>query len=194
MYYSPLGDIYWARLISDELLVSFLFAMIYLIVRFESSMRKIDRIVRGIAMSFALMACIALANGSGAVFNPALGFSLSIYMIGIDGQQGLDTNDSAQYMWIYMLFPYSGAALAALFYKLHEHIDKNEYKQNKPMQFVGLMVHTNENSQIIQPNIKTLAYQYMMTNSQVTQPQHAFVPPQGPNNNLDVSQERSHVW
>jgi hypothetical protein len=71
-------------------------------------------------------------------------------------------------MWIYMLFPYSGAALAALFYKLHEHIDKNEYKQNKPMQFVGLMVHTNENSQIIQPNMQPMAYQYMMTNSQVT--------------------------
>ena len=75
MYISPLGDIYWARLISDELLVSFLFTMIYLVVRFESSMRKIDRIVKGIGMSFALIACFALANGSGAVFNPALGFS-----------------------------------------------------------------------------------------------------------------------
>lgn len=29
------GDIYWARLIADETLVSFLFAAIYLIVRFE---------------------------------------------------------------------------------------------------------------------------------------------------------------
>lgn len=85
MYISVLGDIYWARLISDEVLVSFLFAMIYLVVRFESSMRKTDRIVKGIAMTFAFIACITLANGSGAVFNPALGFSLSIYMIGIDG-------------------------------------------------------------------------------------------------------------
>lgn len=48
-------------------------------------MRKVDRIVKGIAMSFALIACIALANGSGAVFNPALGFAQSIYMIGIAG-------------------------------------------------------------------------------------------------------------
>ncbi len=143
MYLSQLGDIYWARLITDEVLVSFLFAMIYLIVRFESSMRKIDRIVRGIAMSLALFACFALANGSGAVFNPALGFSLSIYFIGIAGQRGIDTNVAAEYMWIYMLFPYAGAALAALFYKLHEHIDRNEYKQNKPMQFVGLMVQSN---------------------------------------------------
>lgn len=62
MFISPLGDIYWARLISDEVLVSFLFALIYLIVRFESSMRKIDRIVKGIAMSFALIACLALGN------------------------------------------------------------------------------------------------------------------------------------
>lgn len=74
-------------------------------------------------------------------------------MIGIDGQQGLDTNASAQYMWIYMLFPYAGAGFAALFYKLHEHIDKNEYKQNKPVQFVGLMVQSNENSQLIQTNV-----------------------------------------
>jgi glycerol uptake facilitator-like aquaporin len=170
MYSSPLGEIYWARLITDEVLVSFLFAMIYLIVRFESSMRKIDRIVRGIAVSFALFACIALANGSGAVLNPALGFSLSIYMIGIAGQNGLDTNTAAQYMWIYMLFPYAGAAFAALFYKLHEHIDRNEYKQNKPMQFVGLMVHSNENSQVIQTNLHGQGHQYMMTNSQIHVP------------------------
>ena len=62
MFISPLGDIYWARLISDEVLVSFLFALIYLIVRFESSMRKIDTIVKGIAMSSALIACLALGN------------------------------------------------------------------------------------------------------------------------------------
>jgi hypothetical protein len=67
-------------------------------------------------------------------------------------------------MWIYMLFPYAGAALAALFYKLHEHIDRNEYKQNKPMQFVGL-THSNENSQIIQTNLHGQGHQYMMTNS-----------------------------
>ncbi len=60
-----------------------------------------------------------------------------------------DSNFYAKYMWIYMLFPYAGASLAALFFKLHQHIDRNEYKQNKPMQFVGLMVNPHDNSQII---------------------------------------------
>lgn len=48
-----------------------------------------------------------------------------------------------------MLLPYAGTSLAALFFKLHQHIDRNEFKQNKPMQFVGLTVNSNENSQII---------------------------------------------
>ena len=95
-------------------------------------------------------------------------------------------------MWIYMLFPYAGACLAALFYKLHEHIDKNEYKQNQPVQFVGLMVNTNENSQIIQTHYQGPPNQYMMTNSQIGVPQHAI--PHNSNSQMEVSQERSQVW
>lgn len=91
-----------------------------------------------------------------------------------------------------MLFPYVGACLAALFYKLHEHIDKNEYKQNQPIQFVGLTVHSSENSQIIQTNMHGAPNQYMMTNSQIVVPQHAI--PHVANSHLDVSQERSVVW
>jgi glycerol uptake facilitator-like aquaporin len=120
--------------------------VIYLLVRFESSMRKIDRIVKGFAMAFAFLACLFISNQSGSIFNPAIGFSQSIYMIGIVGQNGGDTNTAAQYMWIYMIFPYLGALLATLFYRLHQHIDNNEYNQAKPMQFVGLMVGSNNNS------------------------------------------------
>lgn len=123
MYFdATTGDSYWGRLICDETLVSFLFTVIYLIVRFESSMCKVDRLIKGIAMSFTIVACTFLSNGSGAIFNPAIGFAQSIYMIGVKSNPApspLDSNFYAKYMWIYMLFPYAGASLAALFFKLH---------------------------------------------------------------------------
>jgi hypothetical protein len=42
-----------------------------------------------------------------------------------------------------MLFPYVGAFIAAFFYRMHDYIEKNEYKQNQPMQFVGLLKHSD---------------------------------------------------
>jgi glycerol uptake facilitator-like aquaporin len=119
MYLSPTGETYWARIIVDETLLSFLFTVIYLVVRFESSMHKVDRIIKGFAMTMTFFACLLMTNSSGATFNPALGFAQSIYMIGYIGSVGGSTNLAARYMWVYMIFPFVGAGLAALFFTLH---------------------------------------------------------------------------
>jgi glycerol uptake facilitator-like aquaporin len=68
-------DTYWARLIGYEVLMTAFFTIIYLILRFESSMKKVDRIVKGIACSITLGACLTMTNGAGASLNPALGFA-----------------------------------------------------------------------------------------------------------------------
>jgi glycerol uptake facilitator-like aquaporin len=82
-------------------------------------MHKVDRIIKGFAMTMTFFACILMNNSSGAAFNPALGFAQSIYMIGYVGSFGGSTNLAARYMWVYMIFPFVGAGLAALFFTLH---------------------------------------------------------------------------
>ena len=61
-------------------------------------------------------------------------------MIGVENQSGSTLgNQDAKYIWVYMVFPYVGALFAAAFYRMHDYIEKNEYKQNQPEQFVGLL-------------------------------------------------------
>jgi hypothetical protein len=134
------NDTYWGRLIGYEVLLSAFFTIIYLILRFETSMKKVDRIVKGIACSIVLSACLSMTNGAGESLNPALGFAQSIFMIGVENQSGsTQGSKDAKYIWVYMVFPYVGALFAAAFYRMHDYIEKNEYNQNQPMQFVGLL-------------------------------------------------------
>ena len=133
-------DTYWGRLIGYEVLLTATFTIIYLIIRFEASMKKVDRITKGAACSIALGACLSMTNGAGESLNPALGFAQSIFMIGVENQSGsTQGSKDAKYIWVYMVFPYVGALIAAAFYRMHDYIEKNEYNQNQPMQFVGLL-------------------------------------------------------
>jgi hypothetical protein len=68
-------EVYWARIISYETLLTCFFTIIYLILRYEQSMKKVDRIVKGIACSLTLATCLEMTNGAGASLNPALGFA-----------------------------------------------------------------------------------------------------------------------
>jgi len=82
------SDTYWGRLIGYEVLLTATFTIIYLILRFETSMKKVDRITKGAACSIALGACLSMTNGAGESLNPALGFAQSIFMIGVENQSG----------------------------------------------------------------------------------------------------------
>jgi glycerol uptake facilitator-like aquaporin len=124
-------SVYWARLFFQEVFLSFLFGIIYFILRFEPSMRKVDRLVKGIAATFSLILCYTMSAGSGACLNTALGFAESLYMIGLENRNGsTQGDDDAKFMWVYVFGPFFGILLATLFYKLHEYIEKHEYKQN----------------------------------------------------------------
>lgn len=55
-------------------------------------------------------------------------------MIGILNADGLGTgNTMAKCIWVYMVVPFAGAAVAALFYLLHHKIDMTPEKQTEPM-------------------------------------------------------------
>jgi glycerol uptake facilitator-like aquaporin len=133
-------DVYWGRLIAYEVFLTFLFTLIYLILRFEADMRKVDRLIKGFGACFALLVSLKMSANSGGCLNPALGLAQSIYMIGLENRSGSTQGSTdAKYMWVYILGPFLGACLASLFFRLHDFIERNEYVQSQPMQFVGLL-------------------------------------------------------
>ncbi len=92
-------------------------------------MAKVDRIIKGLCAAFTLAACYSMSLGSGGSLNPALGLTQSIYMIGLDNRKGSTLgHQEAKYMWVYVVSPFFGAILAAVFYKFHLYVDNNEYK------------------------------------------------------------------
>ena len=124
-----------------------------------------------------------MTNGAGASLNPALGFAQSIYMIGVENQ-GNSTQGSrdAKYIWVYMLFPYVGAFIAAFFYRMHDYIEKNEYKQNQPMQFVGLLKHSDPSPLLTGSRIEQAQ---VADRSQVWQQLHNSNSPDSRNHSID---------
>jgi len=61
-------------------------------------------------------------------------------MIGVENQGGSTQGSTdAKYIWVYMIFPYVGSFIAAFFFRMHDYIERHEYEQNQPMQFVGLL-------------------------------------------------------
>jgi len=60
-------------------------------------------------------------------------------MIGLDNRDGSGRGTTeAKYMWVYIVGPLVGSIFAAIFFILHDYIEKNEYKQNSPVQFLDL--------------------------------------------------------
>jgi len=114
---SPTGDIYWARLVLQEIIQTFLFTLAYLVLTFEPTLVKLDRVVKGFCLSFVLTACFEMNLGSKALMNPAMGFAQSTYMVALDNRNGSTLgSDEAQYMWVYILMPFVGAAIAVLLF------------------------------------------------------------------------------
>lgn len=69
-------------------------------------------------------------------------------MIALDnrGTSTLGTTE-AKYMWVYIVGPLVGSIFAAFFFMLHDYIEKNEYKQSRPIQFLDLKDSESEVTQ-----------------------------------------------
>lgn len=117
-YFSELGNIYYAKIIFLEVLNTYLFCLIYLIVIYKPSLRTVDEIVKGLAMGFTLWICYELCAGSGSCLNPALGVAQSSYQVGI--LNGMDVNGDgfASLIWVYFPMPLFGGIIAAIVFRI----------------------------------------------------------------------------
>jgi glycerol uptake facilitator-like aquaporin len=68
----PLCHVYWGRLILQEVLQTFSFTMVYLVVKYDKSMRRIDRLIKAFCMMVVYLVCLQMTLGSGSTLNPAL--------------------------------------------------------------------------------------------------------------------------
>lgn len=71
-FFSQLGNIYYAKICFLELLNTYTFVLVYLLVIYKPSLRTVDEIIKGIGVSLTLWICYMLSAGSGACLNPAL--------------------------------------------------------------------------------------------------------------------------
>jgi glycerol uptake facilitator-like aquaporin len=83
LYFSTTGEIYWGRMILQEIIQTFLFTLVYLVLKYDASMNKIDRVTKGIVISFVFLVCLVMTRGSGGCLNPAIGLAQSTYMLGM---------------------------------------------------------------------------------------------------------------
>lgn len=79
-YYN--GTVFFGRVCLQEFLWTFTFTLIMLIVNFEPSLTKVNKVAKGLTISHALAACYLFTLSSGACFNPVLGLVQTFYMNG----------------------------------------------------------------------------------------------------------------
>lgn len=134
---------YFAKIIFFELIITFIFTLIFLIVKYDEALSKTSFIVRGFGMLWTMTICLMLCYFSsgihGGCLNPALGFTMSVFQVGLvnDKKLLLDYPHSITYpsggyfarcIWIYMIVPFIGAILAAIVFKYHKNLSKIEVK------------------------------------------------------------------
>ena len=109
---------FWGFGVLQEILQTFLFTLVYLVLKYDAVLSRTDRVLKGLCLSFIFGACLFMTRGSGGCLNPALGLAQSTYMLGLL-PDGTPLSTFAKYMWVYILMPFVGATLAALLYYFH---------------------------------------------------------------------------
>ena len=78
-YFSELGNLYYGKIVLLEIFNTFIFVLVYLLVIYKPSLRTVDEIVKGLAVTLALYAVYFNSAGSGACYNPALAIAQTCY-------------------------------------------------------------------------------------------------------------------
>ena len=61
----------FARFIMPEVLQTFTFVLVYLVLSFDREMKRLDRIIKGFFLALTVALCLTLGYGSCATMNPA---------------------------------------------------------------------------------------------------------------------------
>ncbi|MFH1197403.1 MAG: aquaporin [bacterium] len=111
-YPAPGLDVHFVKSMLCELMLTFLLCSVYLTVMFNKKFT--GNYIYGIAVGFTLITITFTANSiSGGVFNPALGLGTEVFDLFISGE-------GIKYSWLYIVGPFTGAALAGFVYNFFE--------------------------------------------------------------------------
>ena len=131
-YFSPLGNIYYGKVVFLEILNTLTFIWVYLVIIYKPSLRTTDEIVKGIGLATALWICYFLSAGSGACLNPALGLAQTCYQIGFLNGADQNGNGFASLIWVYFPMPLFGGIFAAILFKMNVWMDNKALRQEAP--------------------------------------------------------------
>jgi len=126
-YYMDKGEhelepsIYFSRVCFQEILQTMVFVFVFLAVRYDPRFSKSSRMLKGLALMHVLWGCYALSLGAGACLNPAFGFAQSLYWLSLGEANAHIYNMSC--MWVYIVMPFVGAAVAAVLFRMHRQVD-----------------------------------------------------------------------
>ena len=97
-----------------------LFFFTFLVLTFEKRFQKTSRALKGLFLMHVLYMCYVFCIGSGASLNPAFAFAEIIYCVIL--AHVYDRLYDATLIWVYIVFPFVGAVVAAKFYEIYEPI------------------------------------------------------------------------
>ena len=80
LYIYPDGTLKFGRLIMQEILQTFTFTLVFLIVKYRRTFAKTDDIVKGIVLAMTLYGCYYMDLQAGESFNPAFALAESSLM------------------------------------------------------------------------------------------------------------------
>jgi len=76
-------SVYIMRICMQEVLETFTFTFIFLVLLYDRLYAKSTKVIKGIALFHVLFAVYVLSMGAGACLNPALAIAQTIYWVGL---------------------------------------------------------------------------------------------------------------
>jgi glycerol uptake facilitator-like aquaporin len=122
-YFSEFGNLYYAKILWQEMFWTFIFVYAYLLISYKPQLRFVDDIIKGFGIAAILFLCYKMCAEAGAGLNPAFAIAQTCYQVGFLNDDGFNGNRFASAIWCYIVFPLIGGIVAALFFKMHIAMD-----------------------------------------------------------------------
>lgn len=78
-YFSEYNNLYYGKILWQEMFFTFIFTYAYLIVIYKPSLRTVDEIIKGIGIALVFYGTLALCAEAGSGLNPALAIAQTSY-------------------------------------------------------------------------------------------------------------------
>jgi len=162
---------YFGRLLLNEFLLTFTFVFLYLIVKYKKTLTRVENPIKGIAITLTIFCCYSMSCRAGACFNPWFGLAESMLYFGQLSDKGHSISKRADVLWVYMLAPFVGGALAGLFTIFHHKIESLGIEVPLSDSQMSMAEYRHDNSQYtnnFDSNVGLIQQKSMLTASEVT--------------------------